>query len=128
MPKQPDLDDRGLPRGYALDEQLELTPRQIKAQLASDAPPRLIDCRTPAEAEITRIDGAELLPLQELPRLFAERFAGRESEPVIVHCHHGGRSMRFVHMLRQAGFTDARSMAGGIAVWNHDVDPGGPQY
>ena len=36
--------------------------------------------------------------------------------------------MQFVRMLRQAGFTDAKSLAGGIALWNRDVEPGGPQY
>ena len=31
-------------------------------------------------------------------------------------------------VLKQNGFTDARSMAGGILLWNRDVAPGGPQY
>jgi predicted sulfurtransferase len=36
--------------------------------------------------------------------------------------------MTFTHALRQNGFKDVRSMAGGILLWNKDVNPGGPQY
>ena len=128
MPDQPPLDDRGLPAGYAFDDDLEITPRQLKADLDAGQAVRLIDARLPREWEITHIDGAELLPLQQLPALFDEKLAGREDQRIVVHCHHGGRSMQFVQMLRQAGFTNARSLAGGIAVWNRDVEPGGPQY
>ena len=128
MPDQPELDARGLPAGYCFDDDLEITPRQLKADRDAGEPLRLIDARLPREWDITRIDGAELLPLQQLPAEFADKLDGRQGERVVVYCHHGGRSAQFVRMLRQAGFTNARSMAGGIAVWNQDVEPGGPQY
>ena len=41
---------------------------------------------------------------------------------MIVHCKSGGRSMQFVQILRQNGFKDAKSMAGGILLWNKDVE------
>ena len=128
MPDHPELDARGLPAGYDFDDDLEITPRQVKADRDAGEPIRLIDARLPREWQITHIDGAELLPLQQLPAEFADEFDGRQDERVVVYCHHGGRSMQFVQMLRRAGFTDARSMAGGIAVWNQDVEPGAPQY
>jgi predicted sulfurtransferase len=36
--------------------------------------------------------------------------------------------MQFTQLLRQNGFADVKSMAGGILLWNKDVNPGGPQY
>ena len=36
-----------------------------------------------------------------------------------------GRSLQVPQMLRQAGFNNAKSMAGGISLWNKDVNPGG---
>jgi rhodanese-related sulfurtransferase len=36
--------------------------------------------------------------------------------------------MSFAQALRQQGFKDVKSMAGGILLWNKDVNPGGPQY
>jgi GTP-binding protein LepA len=50
---------------------------------------------------------------------------GRE---IVVHCKSGARSLSFTQALRQGGFKDVRSMAGGILLWNKDVNPGGPQY
>ena len=40
----------------------------------------------------------------------------------------GRASMSFTQALRQNGFKDVRSMAGGILLWNKDINPGGPQY
>ena len=88
----------------------------------------LIDCRRREEWEITRIDGALLIPLQELPELFDEQLAGRERAELVVYCRSGRRSLDFVASLRRCGFINARSMAGGILLWNTDINPGGPQY
>jgi adenylyltransferase/sulfurtransferase len=47
---------------------------------------------------------------------------------VIVHCRSGSRSLQFAQLLRQQGFKNVKSMAGGILLWNKDINPGGPQY
>ena len=86
-----------------------------------------IDCRLPNEYEITHIDGTKLIPLQEIGRRLGE-IKGKENEKIVVHCRSGARSLQFAQILRQQGFKDARSMAGGILLWNKDVNPGGPQY
>jgi adenylyltransferase/sulfurtransferase len=86
-----------------------------------------IDCRLPNEHAITHIDGTQLLPLQQLPQRMAE-LRGKENEKVVVHCKSGARSLQFALALRQNGFKDVRSMAGGILLWNKDINPGGPQY
>jgi rhodanese-related sulfurtransferase len=51
-----------------------------------------------------------------------------QNEKIVVHCKSGGRSLQFAQILRQNGFADVRSMAGGILLWNRDVEPGRPQY
>ena len=86
-----------------------------------------IDCRLPNEYQITHIDGATLIPLQQLAQQMGE-LQRHESRRVVVHCKSGGRSMQFTQALRQAGFKDVKSMAGGILLWNKDINPGGPQY
>ena len=86
-----------------------------------------IDCRLPNEYEITHIAGTQLIPVQQLPQRFGE-LRGKENEKIVVHCKSGARSMTFTQALRQNGFKDVRSMAGGILLWNKDVNPGGPQY
>lgn len=126
------LDENGLPAGYRLDPEREITPRQLKARMDAGTQPGkdllLIDCRREDEWEITRIEGATLIPLQELPELFDDHLAGHEDDEVVVYCRSGRRSLDFVASLRRSGFTNAKSMAGGVLLWNRDINPGGPQY
>jgi adenylyltransferase/sulfurtransferase len=53
---------------------------------------------------------------------------GKEGEKIVVHCKSGARSLQFTQALRQQGFKNVKSMAGGILLWNKDINPGGPQY
>ena len=123
----PTLDARGLPPGYRFDPVWEVTPREVKTLLDSHDPFLFIDCRLPNEFAITKIDGAKLIPLQQLAQRLGE-LKGHESEKIVVHCRTGGRSLQFSQILRQQGFKDVKSMAGGILLWNKDINPGGPQY
>jgi adenylyltransferase/sulfurtransferase len=123
----PSLDPRGLPPGYAFKPDWEITPREVKSMLDRRDKFVFIDCRLPNEHQITHIEGATLLPLQQIQQRFEELRPLKE-EKIVVHCKSGGRSMSFTQALRQAGFKDVRSMAGGILLWNKDINPGGPQY
>jgi rhodanese-related sulfurtransferase len=123
---RPSLDAAGLPVGYPFHAELEVTPREVKRLL--DDPGLgvvLIDCRTKAEWQTAKIEGARLIPLDELASRVGEIEA--EEGPVVVHCHHGGRSMKAALFLRQRGI-EAKSMAGGIELWALDVDPRVPRY
>lgn len=124
------LDDRGLPAGYELNP-LEISPRETKQLLDSREQGGedfiLIDCRLPNEAGLTKIDGSELIPLQQIQQ-HADRLMEWQHKKVVVYCRSGGRSMQFAQILKRNGFTDVKSMAGGILLWNRDVNPGGPQY
>ncbi|HEV2292343.1 MAG TPA: molybdopterin-synthase adenylyltransferase MoeB [Tepidisphaeraceae bacterium] len=123
----PSLDDDGLPPGYRFNPQWEVTPREVKSLLDQKKDFVFIDCRLPNEHAITHIQGTRLIPLQQLGQKIGE-LRGNEEKQVIVHCRSGARSMQFAQILKQQGFKDVKSMAGGILLWNKDVNPGGPQY
>ena len=123
----PNLDPRGLPPGYAFKPDWEVTPREVKSMLDRGEKFYFVDCRLPNEYQITHIEGAELIPLQQLAQNI-DKLRQHQDEKIIVHCKSGGRSMQFTQALRQAGFKDIKSMAGGILLWNKDINPGGPQY
>ncbi len=131
-PPPPRLDARGLPHGYPFKPDWEITPRDAKAAL--DAPgedaPLLLDCRKPEEWETARIQGAVLIPMGEIERRLdeLEDEAGGRDRPIVVHCHHGVRSMKVAGLLRAVGFTNVRSMAGGIELWSMAVDATVPRY
>ncbi|HRK31549.1 MAG TPA: molybdopterin-synthase adenylyltransferase MoeB [Tepidisphaeraceae bacterium] len=121
------LTEQGLPLDYNFMPDWEVTPREVKQKLDRGEKFVFIDCRLPHEEAITKIDGATLIPLQQLGQRVGE-LAGSESKEVIVYCRSGGRSLQFAQILRQNGFENAKSMAGGVLLWNKDINPGGPQY
>src|SRR5215472_5580851 len=85
----------------------------------------LIDVREPFEFEIARIDGAKLIPLGEIPERADELY---RQQPIIIHCHSGGRSAQAVRLLKQRGFTNVYNLEGGIDAWSNFIDPTVPKY
>lgn len=105
---------------------LEISPTETK-QLLDQSEIVLIDCREPEEFEVAKIEGAVLLPTSQWPEVH-KRLDEFEGSRIVVHCHHGMRSMQVVHWMRQNGFPDAQSMQGGIAAWSQEIDSSIPQY
>lgn len=106
---------------------LEVSCADVASRRASGEPLFLLDCREPGEFATAHIEGATLIPMSELTDRVDE-LAERRSEPVIVYCHHGGRSLRVTRWLRSQGFDQATSMAGGIDEWSLTIDPTVPRY
>ncbi|HET6330812.1 MAG TPA: MBL fold metallo-hydrolase [Holophagaceae bacterium] len=79
----------------------------------------LIDVRQPDEftGPLGHIEGARLIPLGELPARLAELEPFR-NQPVVTNCKAGGRSNQATTILLDAGFTDVRSLTGGMGRWN----------
>jgi adenylyltransferase/sulfurtransferase len=122
------LDERGLPPGMKIDPNWEVSPREAKAAMDRNGSTLVVDVREPHEWDITHIVGKDkLFPRDQWPQIPA-KIAGHENDDVIVHCRSGARSLQVAKLLRQNGFAKAKSMAGGILLWNKDVNPGGPQY
>ena len=101
--------------------------QEAQCRLASPQPPRLIDVREPDEWELCRIPDAELLPLSQWPAVAMEKLTDT-AQPVIVHCHHGGRSAHAAEFLLRSGFKDVSNLAGGIDAWSLEIDPAVPRY
>lgn len=87
----------------------------------------LLDVREPEEYSIARIEGAKLMPMSEMGDRLGELEAYRDQH-VVVHCHHGVRSLRTAEALRERGFQRVQSMAAGIDGWSLQVDPSIPRY
>jgi rhodanese-related sulfurtransferase len=106
---------------------LEIDCRAVKAKLDAGEEFAFIDCREADEHALVRIDEATLIPMSQFAQRASELDALRD-KPLVVHCHHGGRSMRVVQWLRQQGFSQAQSMAGGIDQWAVEIEPGMARY
>lgn len=106
---------------------LETDCRSVKAMLDKAAEFLFLDCREPSEHATARIPGTTLIPMSELVERVGELEPYRNST-IIVHCHHGGRSMRVTNWLRQQGFAQATNLSGGIDEWSTQIDPSIPRY
>ncbi|HEX4128459.1 MAG TPA: rhodanese-like domain-containing protein [Pirellulales bacterium] len=109
------------------DVPIEIDCASVKARLDRGDDFLLLDCREREEYETARIAGATLVPMSELMIRVGELQAA-QSKPVVVHCHHGGRSLKVTHWLRQNGFPQAQNMTGGIDRWSQEIDPAVPRY
>ena len=86
----------------------------------------LLDCREPVEFEMARLEDSVLMPMGDVPSR-----AHQELDPdqhIVVMCHHGQRSLNVALWLRQQGFENAQSLAGGIEEWARVIDPAVPRY
>jgi rhodanese-related sulfurtransferase len=104
---------------------IEMSVRELKETLDSVAPPLLVDVREPWENERCAIPGAKLIPMRQVPEELAA--LKEETRDIVVHCHHGGRSMRVVMWLRSQGVS-ARNLTGGIDQWAAEIDPSVARY
>jgi adenylyltransferase/sulfurtransferase len=107
------------------DTPLEITIEEAARLLLSPQPPVLIDVREPDEYKVCQIAGSKLIPLATVPERTAEI---PKDLPVLIHCHHGGRSLRATQFLRSKGYTQVSNVKGGIDAWSLKIDPKVPRY
>ncbi|MGA3023692.1 MAG: rhodanese-like domain-containing protein [Bryobacteraceae bacterium] len=107
---------------------LEIAPREVRQRMDAGEPIRLIDVREPAEYALTRIEGAELIPMGTVPSRLQHLDAAADETTLIVFCHHGVRSLNVTYWLREQGVAACQSMTGGIDRWSEEVDRSVPRY
>jgi sulfur-carrier protein adenylyltransferase/sulfurtransferase len=94
----------------------EIDVDSVRALLAGERSPALVDVRRSNEWEAGRIPGALHVPLQEIEAQIEEAVPDR-ARPVILYCARGNRSVLAARKLAQLGYRDVASMAGGIEDW-----------
>lgn len=106
---------------------MEIDVRGVKQKLDAGDDFLLLDCRDENEHALVCIDEATLVPMSELVDRVSELEPFR-AKNIVVHCHHGGRSLRVASWLREQGFSQAQSMAGGIDQWAELIEPSMARY
>ena len=103
----------------------EIGPTRLLAERERNRNLVLLDVREPFEWDIVHLEGARLIPLGQLPSRLRELDGHAD---IVTYCHHGMRSLQAVEILRAAGFSKVRSLAGGIDGWSAAVEPNLPRY
>lgn len=88
------------------------------AQLSGNV--QIVDCRTEREWKSGHIKGARLIPLGSLGDHLHELDPERS---IIVVCRSGHRSSMAAKKLTGAGFSNVKSMRGGISAWTRSGKP-----
>ncbi|MDT8442781.1 MAG: rhodanese-like domain-containing protein [Desulfuromonadales bacterium] len=86
----------------------------------------LLDVRTLGEYQQARLDGARLIPIDQLVKRLAELPRNR---PILVYCAVGSRSAQVVNYLARRGYPELYNLYGGIYAWAQKGLPvlqGGP--
>ena len=104
---------------------VEVSAEALERELGSGRVPQIVDVREGWEWEIARIEGSVLIPLPELGDRVREL---NQQRPVVTVCHHGIRSLTARELLVAAGYTDVRSLAGGLDAWAVQIDPEMSRY
>jgi len=87
----------------------------------------LVDVREPNEYEIVSIPGATLIPKGEfLSGAALEKMP--QDKRIVLHCKSGVRSAECLAIVKNAGFSDAVHVGGGVLAWVKQVDPSLPSY
>ena len=106
-----------------MEKDLEITPRET-AELLKEGKIKLVDVRTPEEYAIASVEGSVLV---DQNRCAGDLQTWPKDTAIVTICHHGMRSLDAAAYLRGHGFTNTRSMSGGIDAWALQIDSSIPQ-
>jgi len=97
------------PKSTQLDE---ISPAQAYEKYQQGA--LILDVRSREEWSQSHIEGSQLIPLDGLEASLSELPRDRE---IVVVCRSGNRSQAGLEILKEAGFSNAFSMRGGMIAW-----------
>ncbi|MFB9250819.1 adenylyltransferase/sulfurtransferase MoeZ [Sphaerisporangium melleum] len=104
-----------------------ITAQELKDMIDRDEDIFLVDVREQNEYEIVNIPGAVLIPKGDFLRGVAlERLP--QDKKIVLHCKSGARSAEALAVVKNAGFSDAVHVGGGVLSWVKTVDPSLPTY
>ncbi len=86
-------------------------------KLIANLNPFILDVRTAGEFSDGHIEGAVLIPIQELQGRLGE-LKGREKDPLFVYCRSGNRSTVAGKFLVDAGFEQVINLRRGLVDWS----------
>ena len=104
-----------------------ITAAELKAMLDRKDDIFLIDVREPNEYEIVSIPGATLIPKDQFMNGSALEKLPQDKR-IVLHCKSGVRSAECLAVVKNAGFSDAVHLGGGVLSWVNTVDPSLPVY
>ena len=106
----------------------EITPLELAARMQSEEKLVLLDVREPYEVARSKIADPRVVyaPMSELARKQTQALPPAvedKAAPLVVFCHVGQRSAQVTYWLQDLGWENVVSLAGGIDLYAHLVNP-----
>jgi adenylyltransferase/sulfurtransferase len=102
-----------------------ISVKELKARLDGGDKIFILDVREASEYQICNLGGRRIgmseldIHLSEIPK----------DQEVVVHCHHGMRSLRAIEFLsRNHGFRNLVNLTGGIHAWAEEIEQAMTKY
>lgn len=86
-------------------------------QQIENAKPFLLDVRETAEMAKGKIAGSVNIPIRDLPKMIA-KLPESKTAPILTYCQVGYRGGMSVTVLRMWGYTNVRTIKGGLEAWD----------
>lgn len=104
-----------------------VTPLQEAVEALRQDPDEwfILDVREPVEWQIVNLPEAHLIPMGEIPEKWTNL---PRDKKILVHCHHGMRSLQVTRFLRNKGIDQTTNLQGGIDAWAREIDPSLARY
>jgi rhodanese-related sulfurtransferase len=110
----------------AHDRANEITPAQLQTAMRDAATPlHILDIRTREEWDAVRLEGADFFTQELMQQILSTWPRG---ELIVVYDHLGKRSLDATAYFAGQGFTNVKSLRGGIDAWAAEIDPEMPRY
>lgn len=104
----------------------EIYPGDVAEKMRRDEDIVLLDVRTPEEYAEVHLENAHLLPVQELSQQsLAAIGLGEDAKDkeIILYCRSGARSKTAYDIMQSLGYTNIKSVQGGMIHWEEDQYP-----
>jgi len=104
----------------------EISPANVVAKIQNNEDIVLLDVRTLEEYAEVHLENALLLPVGELSgQTLADIGLGESAKDkeIIIYCRSGGRSKQAYDIMDSLGYTNIKSVAGGMVHWQEDNYP-----
>ena len=92
-----------------------MSVKELKQKMTTEEGLTLIDCREQKEWDQGHIPGAIHIPLSSFDQ--GVQVLNEKSNPVVIHCRGGKRSMKACKLLQAKGFQQLYNLDGGIIAW-----------
>lgn len=97
----------------------EISAVEVNEKITNEQTFNLIDVRTPEENAELKIPNSKLMVLDDLAEMIINDEEIAFNDEIVVYCRSGNRSKTAYDILTQLGYTNVKSMSGGINEWKN---------